>query len=90
MQQEEQPMYLHVDKAERRRVRRGVPEGEPPRGHLVPMIVGMYREMPGLKLHLHQAARLFGLRPATCQIVLDDLVSSGRLRRTDDGQYAGS
>jgi hypothetical protein len=47
----------------------------------------VYREMPGLSLHLGQAARLFGLRPATCQIVLDDLVRRGVLRRATDGQY---
>jgi hypothetical protein len=51
------------------------------------MIVGAYREMPGLSLLLPQAARLFGVRPLTCQVVLDDLVSDGQLRRTPDGQY---
>jgi hypothetical protein len=83
-------MYLHVEKTERRRLDRGAPYGEPARQQLVPMIVGTYHEMPGLKLHLNQAARLFGLHPTTCQIVLDDLVRAGRLRRTEDGQYAGS
>jgi hypothetical protein len=51
------------------------------------MIVGAYQEMPGLSLLLPQAARLFGVRTRTCQVVLDDLVSDGRLRRTSDGQY---
>jgi hypothetical protein len=51
------------------------------------MIVGAYREMPGLSLLPPQAARLFGVRPVTCQVVLDDLVSGGQLRRTPDGQY---
>lgn len=51
------------------------------------MILGTYREMPGLCLHVNQAARLFGLRPSTCQIVLDDLVAEGRLRRGAEGQY---
>ena len=83
-------MYLHVERAERRRRARGTPDGEPARSQLVPMIVGTYREMPGLKLHLTQAARLFGLRSETCRIVLDDLVNTGRLRRTEDGQYSGA
>ena len=83
-------MYLHVERADRRRARRGTPESEPARSQLVPIIVGTYREMPGLKLNLNQAARLFGLRRETCQIILDDLVSTGRLRRTEDGQYSGS
>jgi hypothetical protein len=43
--------------------------------------------MPGLSLHLNQAARLFGLRGTTCQIVLEDLVRRGSLRRGEDGQY---
>jgi hypothetical protein len=60
---------------------------EPSRAHLVSSIVGAYREMPGLSLHLSQAARLFGVRPVTCQVVLDHLVANGQLRRSADGQY---
>jgi hypothetical protein len=60
---------------------------EPERRHLVPMIVGTYREMPGLSLHLNQAARLFGLRQTICRIALDDLVRSRQLHRATDGQY---
>jgi DNA-binding IclR family transcriptional regulator len=51
------------------------------------MISGTYSEMPGLRLHLEQAARLFGLHRRTCQVVLEDLVRQGRLRRSSDGQY---
>jgi DNA-binding IclR family transcriptional regulator len=51
------------------------------------MIVGTYREMPGLSLSLNQAARLFGLRETTCRVVLRDLVDAGLLRRTRDGHY---
>ena len=72
---------------ERRRSRRDAITGEPPRQHLEAMIAGTYREMPGLSLHLAQAVRLFGLRTATCQIVLNDLVRRGVLRRALDGQY---
>ena len=60
---------------------------EPARAHLIALILGTYAEMPGLSLHLHQAARLFGLREATCLVVLSDLVSDGRLRQSADGQY---
>ncbi len=74
---------------DRRRHVRGGPGAEPPRVSLVSMILGTYREMPGLCLHLHQASRLFGLRRSTCQIVLDDLVADGRLRKAADGQYHG-
>jgi len=77
---------------ERRRSPRGTTEGEPPRSQLVRMIEASYREMPGLCLHLPQAARLFGLREPTCRVILEDLVRSGRLRQSGDGQYlaAGS
>lgn len=76
-----------VGAPDRRRRVRGTPGAEPSRTRLVSLIVGTYREMPGLKLHLAQAARLFGLRPVTCQAVLDDLVAEGRLLKTPDGQY---
>ena len=75
--------------SERRFRRRDAIVGEPPRSQLESMIIGTFREMPGLSLHLPQAARLFGLRLATCQVVLDDLVRQGALRLTADGQYAG-
>jgi hypothetical protein len=38
-----------------------------------------YQEMPGLRLTLPQAARLFGLEPASCRRVLDSLVVGGEL-----------
>ena len=57
---------------------------------LTSIIVGAYREMPGLTLTLPQAARLFGLRDNTCQIVMEDLVRAGRLRLASGGQYASS
>lgn len=72
--------------AERRGTVRGV-NGEPSRSDLVNLILGTYAEMPGMSLHLPQAARLFGLREATCSVVLDDLVRGGRLRRSREGQY---
>jgi len=76
--------------SERRRTRRDAAAGEPPRRELEAMIVGSYREMPGLSLHLGQAARLFGLRTTTCQVILDDLVRHGVLRRGTDGQFRRS
>ena len=73
---------------DRRRQERGV-GAEPIRADLVAMVLGTFREMPGLCLHLNQAARLFGVHPTTCQVLLDDLVALGRLRRAHDGQYLG-
>ena len=69
-------MQLDVGTAERRQVRNPTES-----------ILSSYQEMPGLILHLNQAARLFGLREATCRTVLDDLVRQGKLRRAADGQY---
>jgi hypothetical protein len=40
-----------------------------------------YQEMPGLKLTLPQASRLFNLEPARCAQALDALVARGVLRR---------
>jgi hypothetical protein len=78
------------DRSERRRLVRDAVHGEAPRSRLVTLVLGTYAEMPGLSLHLNQAARLFGLREATCDVVLDDLVSEGLLRRSGDGQYRAS
>jgi hypothetical protein len=47
---------------------------------------GEYREMPGLRLTVAQAARLFNLEPAQCGRVLDTLVTNGALR-TNGREY---
>jgi len=39
-----------------------------------------YQEMPGLKLTLAQASRLFNLEPVRCAKALQTLVSDGLLR----------
>ena len=72
---------------ERRHNERGTPSTEPTRPELVSMILGTFREMPGLCLHLNQAARLFGVRRGTCEVILEDLVAQGKLRRAADGQF---
>jgi hypothetical protein len=69
------------------RVPRDTSLGEPPRRQIEEMVIGTYHEMPGLSLHLAQAVRLFGLRIATCQTILDQFVQQGILRRAPDGQY---
>jgi hypothetical protein len=43
-------------------------------------IRGEYREMPGLKLTLAQASRLFNLEPGRCARALETLVTGGVLR----------
>ena len=49
-----------------------------------------YREMPGLRLTLPQAARLWALDRKTCAVVLDLLLNAGFLARTADGFYVRS
>lgn len=51
------------------------------------MILDAYSDLPGLKLTLPQAARLFGLRAGTCQSVLEALVKDGALRRSPEQRY---
>jgi hypothetical protein len=80
-------MRLRNGSPDRRRHERGTATSEPSRTHLTSMIIGTFREMPGLSLHANQAARLFGVRQSTCAVVLEDLVADGKLRRTPDGQF---
>jgi DNA-binding IclR family transcriptional regulator len=42
-------------------------------------VLAEFREMPGLRLTLTQAARLFDIEPAHCSRVLGSLVDSGFL-----------
>jgi hypothetical protein len=48
-----------------------------------------YREMPGLRLTVRQAARLFGVEPATCERMLNALVVDGELS-TDGREFLRS
>ena len=50
-------------------------------------IRGEFREMPGLKLTIAQAARLWHLDPDSSRVFLDALVTDGVLRRKADGVY---
>ena len=53
-------------------------------------IQGEYIEMPGLRLTVVQAQRLWGLDRAVCDAVLWTLVDTGFLSRNADGTYARS
>ena len=44
-----------------------------------------FAEMPGLRLSMPQAARLWGFDQADCRHVIDTLEHSGYLRRTSTG-----
>ena len=55
---------------------------------MLTQIRGEYVEMPGLRLTLPQARRLWGLDERTCVQLLESLVDASFLRRTVDGKYA--
>ena len=55
---------------------------------LVDRVRGEYIEMPGLRLTLAQAQRLFGLDPVACALVLEALTRERFLCRGGDGRFA--
>ena len=54
---------------------------------LVTRIRAEFNEMPGLRLTLPQAQRLWGVDGATCSALLNVLVRSELLTRGADGRY---
>jgi hypothetical protein len=46
---------------------------------------GHFLEMPGLKLTIAQAQRLWGMDRAACEAVIEELTASRFLARTRDG-----
>jgi hypothetical protein len=54
---------------------------------LVDRIRGEFNEMPGLKLTMAQACRLWNVREAICRSAIDVLVSEGFLRETASGAF---
>lgn len=52
---------------------------------LVNRVRGEFVEMPGLRLTLEQARRLWGVDMAACQAVVDLLIQAAFLRRTSAG-----
>jgi len=58
---------------------------ETPRGTLLRRIRSEFLEMPGLKLTISQAVRLWGVDEHTCEAVIDRLTESKFLARTRDG-----
>lgn len=57
---------------------------------LMRRVRGEFWEMPGLKLTMPQAQRLWALDAATCEALLLALVENGFLAPTHDGSYARS
>jgi hypothetical protein len=57
-------------------------------GRLLLRIRAEYTEMPGLRLTLRQAARLFGLPADVTAVVLGELHEAAVLTRSADGAYS--
>ena len=55
---------------------------EPATRELLQRVRGEFVEMPGLRLNLPQAQRLWGLDPLRCEAVLEALVERGVLACT--------
>lgn len=55
---------------------------------LAARVHGEYKEMPGLRLTVRQAARLFGVAPEVAHTVLDDLRRASILTRSGRGTYS--
>jgi hypothetical protein len=53
--------------------------------YVVQRVRGEFLEMPGLRLTVAQAQRLWGLDAIACEAVIDALVRSRFLRRTPAG-----
>jgi hypothetical protein len=58
-----------------------------PSAYLLARIRSEFHEMPGLRLTLLQARRLFGLEIMACSSALAALESAGFLTTTRDGAY---
>ena len=60
----------------------------PPNAQLLDQIRGEYLDMPGLKLTLPQAQRLWHLRERECEALLGALIDAKFLWRRSDGRFA--
>jgi hypothetical protein len=70
---------------------RGSRNGEGVHEAMTPLAVrvhGEYREMPGLRLTVRQAARLFSVAPDVADAVLHELRRASVLECSDDGAFS--
>jgi hypothetical protein len=61
------------------------PVVDAPAADILRRIRAEFSEMPGLKLTVAQAQRLWAIDPPTCERVIESLTGSGFLVRTRDG-----
>ena len=65
------------------------PASAPPRDHLLRVIAGEYREMPGMRLTLAQFGRLWNLASTECEEIVRELIERGDLSEDDEGRIGG-
>ena len=65
-----------------------LPAGSPEMRMALQCIQAQYREMPGLRLTVPQAQRLFGLDAVIVEALFSALVDTHFLFRATDGKYA--
>jgi hypothetical protein len=58
-----------------------------PSVHLLNRVRGEFMEMPGLRLRVEQAQRLWNLDRASCELLLHSLAEAKFLRRYPDQAY---
>jgi hypothetical protein len=59
-----------------------------PSPNLLNRVRGEFIEMPGLRLRVEQAQRLWNLDRASCELLLRSLVEANFLRRFSDDAYS--
>ena len=59
-----------------------------PSPNLLNRVRGEFIEMPGLRLRVEQAQRLWNLDRASCELLLRSLVEANFLRRFSDDGYS--
>ena len=64
-----------------------MPEAGLPNDPLLARVRGEYLEMPGLRLTIDQARRLWGLDAAACSALLGALIDAKFLFKTRDGAF---
>ncbi len=62
-------------------------DGEQPKNRVLEQVRAEYLEMPGLKLTVQQAARLWNVGVAESERVLGELAEGGLLHRDRSGAY---
>ena len=73
---------------ERRNGTGAAPEDDGRLARLTHRVRGEYAEMPGLRLTVPQAARLFSLAPDVAELVLDALREDAVLHLSPEGTYS--